>query len=129
MRYSVSGTPILIGWSEQNNDEWTTIPAAIKDISLGGARVVAEAPIPDGASVQVCLLGSRYKEKVRARVISHSRIGFPFPALLGRRKYLTRLAFDDACPYEFFKAAIEDFVVETKVVEFISEQFDSRYWR
>jgi len=120
-RYSSKGAAV-IGWSE--GEEYRTVTATLIDISLGGFSAWVEAFPPRGGPVWLRLDGEDSSSWVRAGVISTIKSGCFFWT---RRR--VRFRFLEACPYDFFKAAIEGFTRENRYSDPMFDGVNNRYWR
>jgi hypothetical protein len=121
-RYASKGTAAVIGWPE--GDEHRTIDATLIDISMGGFSAWVETFPPRGVPVWLRLDGENPSPWLKATVVATIKTGCFFWT---RRR--VRLRFLEACPYEFFKGAIEGFTCEVHYRDQMFEGSNSRYWR
>jgi hypothetical protein len=95
-RYPAAREPVIIGWWV--GEKFKTVGVALRDISLSGASAKTRTPPPASGPVWIRLNDPAQPEWVEAKVIAIST-GFWGPSLV-------RMKFSDACPYDFFTAAI-----------------------
>jgi hypothetical protein len=121
-RYPTRGAPAVITWAEDN--EYQTIEAVLIDISMGGFSAWVENFPPRGQPVWLRLDGETPSAWLKASVIATNKTGFLF---WNRRR--VRFRFLEACPYDFFKAAVEGFAEEVYRRNEKLEGFYRRHWR
>jgi len=128
-RYETNGMAVLIEWID--GEACRTVPASLQDISMRGALVEAESALRPGTSVLIRPAGDLAADKVKASVVGISRVRRSRFLIFRPSKevYRISLKFKGVCQYEFFKAAIDGFFVESCVIERPDTRFDSRDWR
>lgn len=97
-RYNVVEDAAWLGWRDET--EFQTRHALILDVSLRGASITADE-VPETERVWICLDGPTPTDWIEARVVGVVR------TRMGPHKL--RLAFENQCPYAFFKAAVYGF--------------------
>ncbi len=95
-RYSVVDRVARLVWDQPGAFGDTT--ARLIDLSIGGALMEVSQLPPRNQPIWICLRGMGVEHGTTATVVSHSR-GWRGP-------YYVHLAFDQICPYEFFKRAV-----------------------
>ena len=95
-RYSAADDRAWVGWWEGRI--YRKSPAALVDISEGGARLVAEFGPPSRATAWVCVDGPHRTEWVEGVAVEVARLVDGTAAV--------HLAFRDACPAAFFMIAL-----------------------
>lgn len=107
-RYAAYGTSVQLGWWE--GSEFRVALGLLKDISRGGAAVLAEASPPAGEPLFIRLNGSRLTEWLEATAVEVSKNRW-----FRRVPRQVRLQFADPCPYNFFQAAIDVLIMDCSV--------------
>ncbi len=131
-RYQSNGTTILIEWNDHGASRTVLYGVKLKD------HQHERRPWPKlqfspqaGTSVRFDLGENPAAGTVKAKVVRTSRVRRSMFSLFRRSNeaYRISLKFERACLYEFFKTAIDAFVVENYVNERADPHFDSRDWR
>src|SRR5947209_5811143 len=94
-RYSAGGTAAVLTWTD--GDDSRTVPAILRDISIGGGSALVDTPPPKGRLVWFRLRSDKHSAWIGAVIIGISRTG-----MLGRGPRLVRWRFRETCPYEVF---------------------------
>jgi hypothetical protein len=102
-RYSVTKGQIFLGWWVEG--EFKTVTATLKDMSLGGASILINGPLPQTDVVWISLYQSPPAEWVEASVVEVESAAKAH--LFARRCFQLRIKFYQNCTYDFFKASIE----------------------
>jgi hypothetical protein len=110
-RYRAGGTCVVLTWTE--DDEYRTIAATLRDLSLGGGSALAGEAPPKGTLFWFRLGSDRSSQWIGAHVVGVSRTG-----ILGRGPRLIRWRFRESCPYQIFKSAIEGFSQAVQILEY-----------
>ena len=102
-RYSGVRNRVFLGWWD--GPEFQTTTAFLKDLSLGGASILIDAPAPTDNLVWISLYKIPPTEWVEASVIEVEK--GPRLGLFSRSLTQLRIEFFENCSYDFFKAGIE----------------------
>lgn len=121
-RYRAGGTNVILTWAE--DDDYRTVGAVLRDISLGGGSALADNAPPTGSPAWFRLHGDDSTPWIGVTVIAASRTGILH---LGPR--LVRWRFSEACPYQVFKAAIDGFSLEMHTPDQTVHGYNYRDWR
>ncbi len=95
-RYPAVKTAVYLGWWEE--PEFRTSPAALRNLSHGGALVHVAVLPPEGASLWLCLAGTPPGDWVEVEIVTTAR-----PS---NGPYQLGLKFPETCPYEIFNSAV-----------------------
>jgi hypothetical protein len=103
-RYTAVKYLVFLGW--WRGDEFHTVTAVLKDVSLGGASILLDGPAPEDALVWLSLYQVPPTQWVEATVVEVHKV--PSPRWFSRKSTMIRIRFFENCSYDFFKVAIED---------------------
>ena len=95
---------IFLGW--WRGEEFQTVTAVLKDVSLGGASILLDGPAPEDALVWLSQYQVPPTQWVEATVVEVH--GQPASGWFSRKSTMIRIRFFENCSYDFFKVAIED---------------------
>jgi hypothetical protein len=95
-RYAPAEDEAWLGWWEGRL--YRKSPASLVDISVGGAKVVAELAPPRRSTAWICLDGPRRTDWVEAEILEIIRLADGTAEV--------RMAFREVCPYTFFEVAV-----------------------
>jgi hypothetical protein len=121
-RYLTRGTPAVLGWA--GGDRFTTTPAILIDISMGGCSAWVETFPPRGIPIWLCLGGESPSPWLKASVVATIKSG-----CLSWTRRRVRIRFLESCTYELFKQAVDGFSRELRLEDLAYEGFKGRYWR
>ncbi len=116
-RYTADGA-VLLGWWD--GPEFRSIPAAMKDVSIGGAAVIVGKRPPKEVPIWFHLDRPAAPDWAEAtvRAVGADRKGLSF----------VRLEFVDPCPYKVFTETVSGIELAGRP-DHASPEFNGRDWR